>query len=152
MYIFARVRLIVLLLAEILSSSWKTLILTQKSSFSVNMSACECVCVGAATRWSRHRCHSGSCCVCSGNGRCFGPRSLPLFLLPLPRQICQGRSVCGWRVGWRGGDREALIRISMWKEGPKRIISEGMLGYQTSECGVTIFNRAYNSVSSLVMH
>lgn len=84
--------------------------------FLVNMSACECVCVGAATRWPRRRCHSGSCCVCSGNGRCFGPRSLPLFLLPLPRQICQGRSVCGWRVGWRGEDREALIRISMYKE------------------------------------
>lgn len=55
--------------------------------------------------------------------------------------------------GWAGGgDREALIRISMWKERPKRIISEGMLGYQNSECGVTIFNRPYNSVSSLVTH
>lgn len=85
-------------------SSRKTLILnSKKSSFLwTNVSACGCVRGGAATRWSRHRCRSGSCCVCSGSGRCFGPCSLPLFLLPLPRQICRGRSVCDWRVGWRG--------------------------------------------------
>lgn len=70
------------------------------------------------------------------------------FFLFLIRSVKAEASATG---GWAGGgDREALIRISMWKERPKRIISEGTLGYQNSECRVTIFKRPYNSVSSLV--
>ncbi len=73
-----------------------------------------------------------------------------LFFFFLVRSVKAEASVTG---GWAwGGDREALIRISMWKERPEMIISEGMLGYQNSECRVTIFNRPYNSVSSLVTH
>lgn len=72
-----------------------------------------CAQAGAVTRWSqtacsRRRCRSGSCCVlCVCVCCCFGPRPLPLFLLPLPRLICQGRSVYGWRVDWRE-EREKL--------------------------------------------
>lgn len=68
------------------------------------------------------------------------------FFLFLIRSVKAEASATGGWAGGGVGDKEALIRISWWKEGPKRIISEGMLGYQTLECGVTIFNRPYNSI------
>lgn len=68
------------------------------------------------------------------------------FFLFLVRSVKAEASAAG---GWAGGGK--IEKLWLGSACTKRIISEGILGYQTSECGLTIFNRAYNSGSFLVM-